>query len=95
MEKITKKMCAKASPRPRFILANNSKQPLQARNSFKNRYFEIGSSKSLKKVNFIFLSNPLSFNGQDFEKMKGPCTSDHSIFRLQNKVKNIPLLVMY
>ena len=68
MEKITKKMCAKASPRPRFILANNSKQPLQARNSV---------------------------TGQDFEKMKGPCTSDHSIFRLQNKVKNIPLLVMY
>ena len=37
----------------------------------KGRYFERGLSKSLKKVTFFFLSNPVPFNGQ-----KGPGTSD-------------------
>ena len=31
----------------------------------KIRYFERGLSKSLKKVNFIFLSNPVPFTGQN------------------------------
>ena len=39
--------CApKASSRPLFILINNPKQLLYARNSFKKRYFERGSSKN-------------------------------------------------
>ena len=29
--------------------------------------------------------NPVAFNGQDYEKQKGPGTSDQSLFRLQNK----------
>ena len=37
----------------------------------KTRYFERGLPKSLKKVNFIFLSNPIPFTGQDYEKPKG------------------------
>ena len=40
------------------------------------RYFERGLSKTFKKVNFIFFSNPDLFNGQDYEKQKGPETSD-------------------
>ena len=32
----------------------------------KIRYFERGLSESLTKVNFILLSNPLPFNGQDY-----------------------------
>ena len=39
-------------------------------------YFESGISKSLKKVIFIFLSNLVSFNGQDYKKQKGNGTSD-------------------
>ena len=63
---------------------------------FKIRYFEMGLSKGLKKVIFIFLlSNPNPFNGQDYEKQKEPGTSDQSLFRLQNKFRKIPLLVMY
>ena len=63
---------------------------------FKIRYFEMGLSKSLKKVIFIFLlSNAIPFNGQDHEKQKEPGTSDQSLFRLQNKFRKIPLLVMY
>ena len=57
------------------------------------QYFERGLSKNLKKVNFIFLLNPISFNGQDYEN--GPETSDQSLFRLQNKFRKNPLLVMY
>ena len=39
--------------------------------------------------------NPVLFNGQDFEKRKGPETNDQSLFRLQNKCRKISLLVMY
>ena len=61
----------------------------------KIRYFERGLSGSLKKVNFIFLSNPVPFNGQSYQKQKGSGTSDQSLFRLQNKLRKIPLLVIY
>ena len=59
----------------------------------KIRYFERGSSKSLKKTLF-FLLNPVPFNGQSYQKQKGPGTSNQSLFRLQSKFKKIPLLVI-
>ena len=62
---------------------------------FKMRYFERALSKSLQKVNFIFLSNPVPFNGQDYDKDKGPGTSDQLLFRLENKVLKTFLLVTY
>ena len=61
----------------------------------KARYFERGLSKSLKKGNFIFFSNPVPFNRQSYQKQKGPGTSDQLLFRLRNKFRKIPLLVMY
>ena len=61
----------------------------------KIRYFERGSSKSLKKVNFFFLSNPVLFNGQSYQKQKVPGTNDQSLFRLQNKFRKIPSLGIY
>ena len=51
--------------------------------------------KALKKLTLFFLSNPLPFNGQSYQKQKGPGTSDQSLFRLQNKFGKIPLLVIY
>ena len=48
----------------------------------KNRYFQRVLSESLKKVNFIFLSNTISFNEQDHEQQKEPETSDQSLIRL-------------
>ena len=74
----------KLVPDPFSILFNNKKV----------RYFEEGLSKSLKKVNFIFLSNPVPFNGQSYQKQKGPGTSNQSLFRLQNKFRKIILLVI-
>ena len=61
----------------------------------KVKYFEIGLSKSLKKGNFIFLSNPVPFNRQNYQKQKGPGTKDQSLLRLQKKFRKIPLLVMH
>ena len=61
----------------------------------KVRYFERGLSKSLKKATFFFLSNPVPFNRQIYQKQKEPGTSDQSLFGLLNKFRKIPLLVMY
>ena len=62
---------------------------------FKIRYFERELPKSLKKVNLIFFSNLVPSNGQNYQKQKWSRTSDQSLFRLQNKLKNIPLFVIY
>ena len=51
--------------------------------------------KALKKVTSFFLSNPVPFNRQNYQKQRGPGTSDQLLFRLQNKFRKIPLLVMY
>ena len=51
--------------------------------------------KALKKLTLFFLSNPIPFNGQSFQKQKRPGTSDQSLFRLRNKFRKIPLIVIY
>ena len=61
----------------------------------KIRYFERELSKILKNVYLFFLSNPVPFNQQDYEKQKEPGTSDQWLFKLQNKLRKVPLLVMY
>ena len=62
----------------------------------KARHFERGLSKSLKKkVTYFLLSSPVPFNRQNYQKQKGPGTSDQWLFRLQDKFRKIPLLVMY
>ena len=62
---------------------------------FKIRYFEKELSKSLKKLTLFFLPNPVPFNGQSYQKQKRSGTSDQSLFRLQNKFRKIPVLVIY
>ena len=51
--------------------------------------------KALKKATFFFLSNPVPFNRQIYQKQRGPGTSEQSLFGLLNKFRKIPLLVMY
>ena len=51
--------------------------------------------KALKKVTSFFLSNPVPFKRQYYQKQKGPGTSDQSLLRLRNKFRKISLLVMY
>ena len=51
--------------------------------------------KAFSKVDFIFFSNPVPFNGQNYQKQKEPGASDQLIFMLQNKFRKIILLVMF
>ena len=51
--------------------------------------------KASKQVNYIFSFEPSPFNGQSYQKQKRPGTSNQSLFRLQNKFRKIPLLVIY
>ena len=51
--------------------------------------------KALKKLTLFFLSYPVPFNGQNYQKQKGLRTSDQGLFRIQNKFIKIPLLVIY
>ena len=50
--------------------------------------------KPLKKSTLLFLPNPVPFNGQSYQKHKGPGTSAKSLFRSRNKFRKIPLLVI-
>ena len=54
-----------------------------------------GYQKALKKLTLFFPLNPVPFNGQSYQKQKGPGTSDQSLFRSQNKFRKIPLLVIH
>ena len=51
--------------------------------------------KALKKLTLFFVLNPVPFNGQNYQKQKGPGTSNQSLFKLQNKFRKIHLLVIY
>ena len=62
---------------------------------FEIKYFERGLSKTFKKLAFFFLSNPVPFNWQNYQKQKGSDTSDQSLLRLRNKFKNISLFIIY
>ena len=88
-------MHQKLASDPFLILLNNPKQTLHARNFFKNNILKEDYQKALKKLTLFFLSNPVPFNGQNYQKQKGSGTSDQSLFRLQNKFRKIPLFVIY
>ena len=51
--------------------------------------------KALKKLTIFFISNLVPFNGQSYQKQKGPGTSNQSLFKLQNKFWKIHLLIIY
>ena len=88
-------MHQKLVPDPFFILVNNSKKPLYAINSFKTDILKEDYQIPLKTLTLYFLLNPVSFDGQIYQKQKRPRTSNLSLFRLQNKFTKIFLLVIY
>ena len=90
MNKLCRKWTSKASPRPFLILLNNTKQSFHARSSFKNKIFWNKIIKVLKKLTLCFLSNPVPFNGQGYQKQKGSGTSYQCLFRSRNKFRKIP-----
>ena len=51
--------------------------------------------KAFEKLTLFFLSNPVPFNGQSYQKQKEPGTNDQLLFKLQKKFRKIHLLVIY
>ena len=51
--------------------------------------------KALKKLTLFFLSNPVPFNGQSYQKQKGSGTSDQSLLKSRNNFRKIRLFVIY
>ena len=90
MEKPCRKYTRKTSP-SFFILVNLPKQPLRARNYFKNKIFWKAIIKNLLKSQVFFFLNPVPLNGQSYQKQKG----DQLLFRSWNKFTIISLLVIY
>ena len=69
---------------------------MNRRHSIENRVFlKEDYQRALKSLTLFLLLNPVPFNEQSYEKQKGPGTSDQSLFKLQNKLRKIPLLVRY
>ena len=78
-------MHQKLVPDTFLILVNSPKHSLHARNYFKNKIFGWGLSKRLTSL------NPVPFNGRSYQAWNlWPV-----IFRLQNKFRKIPLLVIF
>ena len=96
MEDHAENVLQRLVPDPVLILVNSPKQPLHARNFFlKKDILKEDYQKTLKKLTIFFMSHPVPFNGQNYKKQKGPGTSNQSLFRLQNKFRKIPLLIIY
>ena len=78
-------MDQKLAPELFFVLVRNPKQQLHAKNYFKNKIHWKGIIKTLQKIKlYFFLSNPVPFNGQSYQKQKGPgivnsCSSGYEI----------------
>ena len=72
-------------PDPFLIFVNNAKQPLHARNYFKNKIFWNRMAKRPKKVNFIV--SPIPHNGKDYETQKGHETSDKTVLQVTKQVQ--------
>ena len=56
-------------------------------------YLKEDQQRPFKKLTLFFLSDPVPFDPQSFQKQKGPVTSDESLFRLQNNFTKISVLV--
>ena len=52
-------------------------------------------SKTFKKLTLFFLSNPVPFNGQSYQKQKASGAGDQSLLSLRNKFKNVCLFFIY
>ena len=93
MEKLYRKLAPKALvPYSFFILVNNPKQPLFARNSFKSKIFWKGIIKNLKKtkLHFFFPTQSLFMN-KVIKNKRGLelVTSLSSVYKTSSKISYI------
>ena len=61
----------------------------------KIRYFERGLFKSLEGQLYFFFQTQSLLMDKIIKKQKRPETSDQSLFRLQNRFRKIPILLIY
>ena len=74
----------KMSHRPLYNFGKQlNKTAIARKKFFKKIYYERGLSKSLTKVNFMFLLNPALLKDKIMKPKRG--LSDKSLFMLQNK----------
>ena len=81
-------MHQKLAPDPFLILLNNPKQPLHARNSFKNKIFWKGIVKNLQKIKLYFFFSIQSLLTDKAIKNKSglkPVTSPSSCYKTSSK----------
>ena len=96
MERHAGNVHQKLVPNPYHILVNNLKQLLHARNFFKRKIFRKTIIQKLsKRLSLFFLLNQVLFSGQSYQKQIGPVTPDQLLFRLENKLMEISLLIMH
>ena len=94
--KSCRKCVPKASHWPFFYFGKQPKTAIAYKNFFqKLDILKEDYQKPLKNLTLFFLSNPVPFNRQSYQKQKGSGTSHQLLFRLQNKFRKIPLLVIY
>ena len=95
MENLCRKCAPKASLKNTIsILVNKTaiacKKFFQKQDILKKDY-----QKALRMLILFYLSNPVSFNRQDYEKQKEPGTSNKLLYRLQTSSKNTFLVMFY
>ena len=84
MEKSCRKLHQQLAPAPFLIFLITQNSHCTHDILLKIRFFERGLSKSLKiikKLSLFFLSNPVPFNGQSYQKQKRSGTSHQYLFR--------------
>ena len=88
-------MHQKSVPDPFLILVKKKQDCNYMHKSLLKKDVLKDYQKISRKLTLYFLLNPVPFNGQDYNKQKGPGTSDQPLFRLQSIFRKTNLSVMY
>ena len=95
MEKIMQKMCTKTNPR-HFCFGKERKTAISCKKfSSKWDILKEDYQKALKNLILFFLSNPVPFNGQNYQKRSLKLVTSRSSGYVRNKFRKIPSLVMF
>ena len=68
MEKSCRKCVTKASPKPLFYFGIAQNNHCMQEILLKIRYYGRGYQKALRKLTLFFLTNPVPFGGQSYQK---------------------------
>ena len=83
MEKSCRKCAPQARPKPVFNFGKYPKTAIACDKFFlKKDILKEDNQKALKKLTLFFISNPVPFNEQNYQKQEGPRISDQLLFKL-------------